>query len=266
MASSMLNTFLSQQIFQPSQIIISETPERASQIRNSAEFQGCSIVSDNKLAASNSDILFLCVKPLAVPEVINEIKGVLNAKKQHLVSIAACVEIAAIEKFFKGRITRTLPTVISESGNGTTFITHNKSVCMASVIEIENILKSLGDVVPISENDYASAVNITSSAPGILAAIFDNYSHSAIRNTGIPKEVSDRLLLRTIFGTIKMLWENNISFRELTDKVATKGGITEASLNIIDVQLPPVFDSAVANAIAKDSEIKTLISEKIKTL
>ena len=63
-----------------------------------------------------------------------------------------------------------------------------------------------------------------------------------------------------------MLWENNITFKQLTDKVATKGGITEAALNVINKQLPEVFDSAVSNTISKDREIKALISKKTETL
>lgn len=264
MASSMVETFLNKKVFSSSQIIISETQERSLELKKNPKYSSCAILSDNKFTAKNSDILFLCVKPLAIPDILAEIKDSLDINKHHIISIAACVEIEVIEKFFKGPITRTLPTVTSESGYGTTFATHSKAVSPSSALEIEAMLRSLGDLEKIKEEDYASAVNITSSAPGILAAIFDIYSHSAVRNTSIPKVNSDRMLLKTIFGTIKMLWENNISFNDLAEKVATKGGITEASLNVIKEQLPSVFDSAVEKAIEKDAAIKVLISEKIR--
>lgn len=264
MASSMVETFLNKKVFSSSQLIISETQERVLELKNNTKYSNCTILSDNEFTAKNSDIIFLCVKPLAVTDILAEIKDSLDIQKHHIVSIAACVEISVIEKFYKGAITRTLPTVTSESGYGTTFATHSKAVSSSSIMEIEAILTTLGDLEIIKEDDYASAVNITSSAPGILAAIFDIYSHSAVRNTSIPKANSDKMLLKTIFGTVKMIWENNISFNELAEKVATKGGITEASLNVIKEKLPSVFDSAVEKAIEKDSAIKVLISEKLK--
>lgn len=264
MASSMFETFLSKKTFKASQVIISETKERVELLKKDPRNSPFTIVSDNKFAAKNSDLLFLCIKPLAVPDVLAEIKDYLDINKHHIISIAACVEIGVIEKFFNGKITRTLPTVTSESGYGTTLLTHNKKVSPSSALEIETILSSLGDLEKIKEEDYASAVNITSSAPGILAAIFDIYSQSAVKNTSIPKANADKMLLKTIFGTIKMIWENNISFNDLADKVATKGGITEASLNVIQTKLPSVFDSAVERAIEKDDAIKALISEKLR--
>ncbi len=264
MASSMLEILLSQKTFKASQIIISETQEMVDILSKEPKNSGLTIVADNKYAAKNSDILFLCVKPLALPEVLSEIKELLDAEKHHIISIAACVEIGIIERFFKGKITRTLPTVVLKSGYGTTFVTHSKTVSLSATIEIETILRSIGDITIINEEDYASAVNITSSAPGILACIFDIYSQSTIKDSSIPKNQADNMLLKTIFGTIKMVVEKNISFTELTEIVSTKGGITEAAVNIIRKKLPPVFDSAIAATILKDKELKNLISEKLK--
>lgn len=264
MASSMLETFLAKKTFEASQIIISETQERVALLKKDPKNASFTIVSDNKFAAAHSNILFLCVKPLAFPEVLSEIKDSLDVKKQHIVSIGACVKIETMEKFFKGKITRTLPTVTSESGYGTTFATHSKAVLASDSLEIDTILLSLGDLAIIKEDDYASVVNITSSAPGILAGIFDIYSASAIKNSSISKEKADKMLLKTILGTVKMLMDNNITFTELSSKVATKGGITEAFLNVLKEKLPRVFDSGVEKSIAKDAEVKVLISEKLK--
>ncbi|MEI6054721.1 MAG: pyrroline-5-carboxylate reductase dimerization domain-containing protein [Lentisphaerota bacterium] len=266
MASSMLETFLNKKVFSSSQVIISETQERVLELKKNPKYAKCSIVTDNRFAAKKSDILFLCVKPLSVTDILAEIENSLDINKHHIISIAACVEIAVMQRFFKGAITRTLPTVTSESGYGTTFATHSKAVSPSSVFEVEAILLSLGDLEIIKEDDYASAVNITSSAPGILAAIFDIYSESAVKNSSIPKAKADKMLLKTILGTVKMLMDNNSSFAELTSKVATKGGITESAVKIIKEKLPSVLDSAVAKTIAKDKELKIMISEKLKSV
>ena len=59
MSQSMNNVFLKKNVFQKEQIIISEMPEAAEKLKSEKSLAGIKIVSDNKFAAKNSDILFL---------------------------------------------------------------------------------------------------------------------------------------------------------------------------------------------------------------
>ncbi len=263
MPQSMNNVFLKKNVFQKEQIIISETPEVVERLKLQKRLAGIKIISDNNFAVKNSDILFLCVKPLSVPKILSEIKDSLS-EKQHLVSIAACLKIEEIERFFRGKITRTLPTVTSETGYGITFFTHNSNVSSSEKAYLEKILSALGSLQEIKEEDYKFAVNLTSSAPGIIAGIFDMYTSSAIRNSGIDRSEACNMIVKTVIGTMKAISDNNISFAQLTEKVATKGGITESALNVLKEKLPEAFDKAIEASIKKNNDVERLITEEVK--
>lgn len=263
MAQSMNSVFIKKNVFQKEQIIISETPEISEKLKANKFLNGIKIISDNKITAKNSDILFLCVKPLMAPGILSVIKNSLS-EKQHLVSIAACLKIEEIERFFKGKITRTLPTITSETGYGITFFTHNDKISPKEKQELEKILSALGYLQEIKEEDYKFAVNLTSSAPGIIAGIFDIYTTSAIKNSGINHIKACEMIIKTIMGTMKAVTDNNFSFAQLAEKVATKGGITESVLNVLKEKLPNTFDMAIEASIRKNNDIEHLIREKVE--
>lgn len=263
MAHSMNNVFLKKNIIQKEQIIISETPEAAEKLQSEKSLANVKIIANNSFAAKNSDILFLCVKPLMVPKILSEIKDSLS-DKQHLVSIAACLKIEEIERFFGGEITRILPTVTSETGYGITFFTHNSKVSSNDRKYLEEILSALGSLQEIKEEDYKFAVNLTSSAPGIIAGIFDMYVSSAIKNSSLDRSKARNMIIKTVIGTMKAVSDNNISFAQLAKKVATKGGITESVLNVLKEKLPEAFDKAIEASIKKNNNIERIIREEIE--
>ena len=265
MPQSMNNVFLKKNVFQKEQIIISEMLEVAEKLKSEKSLAGIKIVSDNKFAAKNSDILFLCVKPLTTPKILSEIKDVLS-EKQHLISIAACLKIEEIERFFEGKITRILPTVTSETGYGITFFTHNSKVSSDERKYLAELLSTLGLLQEIKEADYKFAVNLTSSAPGIIAGILDMYVSSAIKNSGIDRREASNMIVRTVMGTMKAVSDNNISFAQLAEKVATKGGITESVLNALKEKLPEAFDKSMEASIRKNNDIELLIREEVEKL
>jgi len=261
MAQSINRIFLKKNIFQKEQIIISETPEAVEKLQSEKTLAGINIIPNNNFAAKNSDILFLCVKPLIAPKILSEIKNSLS-EKQHLVSIAACLKIEEIEKFFSGKITRTLPALTSETGYGITFFTHNNNVSPNERKYLEKILSALGYLQEIKEEDYKFVISLTSSAPGIIAGIFDMYAASAVKNSKISHTEACNMIAKTVMGTIKAVSANNISFAQFAEKVATKGGITESALNVLKKKLPNVFDQAIKTSVRRNDEIEQLIRKE----
>jgi pyrroline-5-carboxylate reductase len=53
-----------------------------------------------------------------------------------------------------------------------------------------------------------------------------------------------------------------MSFQELVDRVATRGGITEEGVKIIRQQAPMVFDKVLEVTLAKHEYLKGLIREQ----
>ena len=63
------------------------------------------------------------------------------------------------------------------------------------------------------------------------------------------------MVLETLMGTALTL-ESGVSVPELNEKVATKGGITEQGLKILEDELPAIFDMVFARTMAKQAEVR----------
>ena len=54
------------------------------------------------------------------------------------------------------------------------------------------------------------------------------FTKTASRNSGFSTEETDDMVIKTLYGTSKLLFEENMDFKQLISLVATKDGITEA--------------------------------------
>ena len=51
------------------------------------------------------------------------------------------------------------------------------------------------------------AADFTSCAPGMVAAIFQNFVEAGLKHSGLPKEIAQQMVISTLFGTAKLLLE-----------------------------------------------------------
>lgn len=61
----------------------------------------------------------------------------------------------------------------------------------------------------------------------------------------------------TFLGTAKLLVENKKGLDELITGVATKGGITEEGVKVLDEHLPFVFDELLEATLNKHQMVKS---------
>jgi len=172
------------------------------------------------------------------------------------------VTIKNIEKVFNGKISKITPTIISEIGEGITLICHNCKVEDEDKKFIESLLLKIGQVKRIDEEDFALAVELTSCAPGFFASIFEEFMKSALRhNRSLREEEIKEMILYTIYGTSKLFIDKNITFNEVIERVATKGGITEEGVKVLREKLPNIFDELFERTMNKRKMIKEKADE-----
>jgi len=260
MGSMLADGFLRAGIIVPEKIIISN--RSATKLEALANrWKGVTVSSDNRRVARESDLLFICVKPLDVLPVLQEIRPDLSIVA-HLCSIAGCVTIDDIERQFPGPVTKVIPSLTSEVKEGISLVCHNAKVSESQKERLQNLLAAIGKAVPIKETDFEVAADLTSCAPGMIAAIFDNFVQAGIRHSEIPSDVAYRMVVSTLFGTAKLLTERGIDFGEMIRRVATKGGITEEGVKVLNRHLPAVFDDVFRSTLSKHD----LVKEKIKDM
>jgi len=257
MGRMLINGFLKSGILSPKETVISN--RTMAKIENLAqEWQGITLTTDNRKAAGESDLLFICVRPLDVLPVLREIKSDLKGST-HLVSIAGCVTINDIESQFPGQVTKVIPSVTSEVGEGISLVCHNPKVTGYGIEGIEKLLGAISRVVHVRENDFEVAADFTSCAPGMIAAIFDCFVRAGLKHTEIESDAAQKLIIATLFGTAKVMTEKGIGFSGLIERVATKGGITEEGVKVLNNHLPAVFDEVFFKTLSKHVVVKEMI-------
>lgn len=264
MGSMLISGFLDSGVLLPDQILVTtRTKEKLHPL--SQRWPQIFIADDNIAVAQNSDILFLCVKPLETIPLLHEIQEHIP-EKCHLVSIAACVRIANLEAIYKGQITKVIPSLTSEIREGTSLFCHNFYVSKQNALTLETMFQSIGKVKIINENDFEVAADLTSCAPGMIAAIFQNFLDGGLRHSNLSPESAYEMLVSTLFGTAKLLRDKNMNFSEMISRVATKGGITEEGVNVLNNGLPAIFNEVFTQTLAKHEHVKQLVSQKVKKI
>ena len=208
--------------------------------------------------AKQCGLIFICVPPMAVKETLEKIQPFLQ-EDVHIVSIAAGVELDRLHDWTSGQVTRYIPTLTSEAGIGVSLVVHGERVAEADKSRLEEYLSAFSTVKQIHERDIDAASNLTSSSPGFIASIFEEFVQAAVRNSSLTKEEAFQFLIHSLMGTGKLLMEKDMTFAQTLDRVATKGGITAEGAEVIQDAMPEVFDELFARTMKKYREIKIKI-------
>jgi pyrroline-5-carboxylate reductase len=121
---------------------------------------------------------------------------------------------------------------------------------------LKALLECFGTITEIPETEMGMGSELTSCMPGFIGAIFKVITDEAEKHTSIHKKDIIDMVIKTVYGTGKLLLEKEMTFEELISRVATKGGITEEGTKIIEAEMPKM---------ANELFIKTLEKRKMTT-
>lgn len=207
---------------------------------------------NNKKAARNVDIIFVCVRPHVVPEVLQEIAPVLQPR-QLVISIAAGVSLAKLKKYSGDhkKLVRVMPNLavqVSDSMSAWKSIGLNKR----EKALIAKLLGSFGKALEVKNEQMINAATAISGAgPAYVAAFLESMARAA-QKYGFSKSASRLLALQTIDGTEDYIEKTGIEFSALKKAVQTKGGTTEAAFKVLKRgKWQKVFEKALNAAYKK---------------
>lgn len=187
--------------------------------------------TNNKEAIKNSDIVFICVKPKDIDDVLDEIKDTI--KNQLIVSIAAGVRLKHLESKLKGkRIIRVMPNINCIAGEMAAGFSAGRHATKEDISSISKILSSAGIAFQLKEGLLDAVTALSGSGPAFFAYFIKAFEEAGIKN-GLPKEIAFKLAAQTALGTGRLLMEKNLPPEELIKMAASKKGTTEAGLRIL---------------------------------
>ncbi|GHU22772.1 pyrroline-5-carboxylate reductase 3 [Spirochaetia bacterium] len=250
MGKMLLDKFIESKTIQESNIFISNrTFEKI--INLNKTYSKLNICKNNIDVVKNAKILFICVKPLEIKNVLTEIVEYLGSNV-HIISLNGSVLFNQIEKIcINHKISKIIPSIIAEVNQSVTLVCHNANVNIKDKEAINNLLKCFGTIMEIPEPEMGMGSELTSCMPGFIGAIFKVITEEAVKHTSISKEKIIDMVIATMYGTGKLLLEKEMTYDTLINRVATKRGITEEGTKIIENKLPEIIEEMFIKTLEK---------------
>jgi len=250
MGKMLFTKFIEAKIIPESDLFLSNrTYEKIICLKN--VYPQLNVCKSNRDLAKNADMLFICVKPLEIKSVLMEIIAELK-NDCHIVSLNGSVLFEQIEKICANRkISKVIPSVTGEINQSVTLVCHNNFVNNGDKDTLKTLLECFGTVIEIPETEIGMGSELTSCMPGFIGAIFKVISGEAEKHTSIDKSNIIKMLVETLYGTGKLLLEKEMTFEQLINRVATKGGITEEGAKIIDAKMPEIINELFEKTLEK---------------
>ena len=210
----------------------------------------------NRQCVSLSDVVILAVKPQMIQQVVEEIASGLD-KDTLVISIAAGVPLVKIESYFKKPVSliRVMPNMPALVGSGMSAFSLGKHATQKHRKIAEGILGAFGEITQVPEKWLDLVTAVSGSGPAYFFLLTEKLIEAAYE-MGMKVDVAKKIVYQTAFGSGKVLMQSQEDPEVLIDRVASKGGTTEAALKVFQKQgLGKIVQDAVKAAYKRSKEI-----------
>lgn len=195
------------------------------------------VVKELKELIKRSEVIVLAVKPQDFDFLLDEIKGQVNDKL--IISIAAGITTGYIEKILGTvRVIRAMPNIGAIVGESISYVCKGNFAKEADLKLSMKFFNYIGHSFIFAEDMMNAATAVGGSGPGFWGYLFDKRQAkefipeltSAAISVGFDKQTAEStasLVAAVSKNTASAL---KITPIQLTEKVASKGGTTEAGL------------------------------------
>lgn len=202
---------------------------------------------------SSLDIVLLSVKPKDVPAVLSQLK--CCSTDILLLSIAAGIPVATLRKYSGlKKIVRIMPNTPALIGEGISGWFATKEVRERMLVR--KILLSLGDAIELPSETLIDAVTVISGSGPAYVFLFMESLIAAAERLGLSRKDSKHLVLKTVEGAATLARLSPEDLSTLRERVASKGGTTEAALTIFQKRrFAAIMNEAVQKAYERAKEL-----------
>ena len=214
--------------------------------------------TDNLEAMQGTDVVVLAVKPQIMSDVAQGLAEQAQRGRPLFISVAAGIREEALNRWLGGNlpIVRCMPNTPALVQTGATGLFANAQVHDKQRSQAESILRAVGITLWFEDEGKLDAVTaISGSGPAYFFLVMEAMQ-AAAENMGIRREDAHLLIVQTALGAARLALESTDVPAELRRKVTSKGGTTEAALNILNEGgLSALFEQALQAAENRSREL-----------
>jgi len=218
---------------------------------------GVAITDDNQQAIKGKDVVWLCVQPHKLEDVLKDISSSLT--NQIVISTITGVKLIDLSNKLPSSVTlfRAMPnTAIAIRESMTCISTINANKEQKEIVE--KLFSNMGQSLFIDDELMGSATVLAAS--GIAFALrYIRASMQAGIEIGFESDDAQKIAAQTVRGATSLLLSNNSHPESEIDKVTTPLGITITGLNKMEQE---GFSSALIHGIQSSYNKINKLSEK----
>ncbi|MBF0184130.1 MAG: pyrroline-5-carboxylate reductase [Magnetococcales bacterium] len=212
------------------QIVVSEPDDGRQQWLQTQYGVGVS-GSNSVVVQSGAEVVILAVKPGKVSSVLQALQADWQTG-QLLISIAAGVALAQLQALLPAGqpVVRVMPNTPALIGEGIAALYAAPSLSVAQRQTARALLEVSGEVVEIEDEGWMDGVTaLSGSGPAYVYLIAEALSDGGVA-CGLPRPLADRLAIRTLIGSARLLDASGSHPGVLKNQVTSPGGTTIAGL------------------------------------
>lgn len=234
-------------------MILEKSPRKAMEL---SELNLGKVYGQPEDCIEKADLIILAVKPQDVPELFKKIAGKIN-EQQVVLSIMAGITMASIsESLGINKIIRAMPNLPAQIGLGMTAFTSTDAVTRLELTTVQNLLNTTGKTIYVDREALLdSATAISGSGPAYVFYCMQALIEAG-EKMGFTTSEAELLTWQTFMGAVKLYHINDMSCEDWIQKVASKGGTTEAALAAFEDQ--GLKKAMISGAIAAEARAKEL--------
>lgn len=228
-ATAMIKALLRSEDYGPNDIYVYDIDQE--KLQQFQKAYGVSVATNNCDLTSKVDMVVLSVRPDVLQSVVEEVKDVVQ--DQVMISPAAGIETKELLAWFNKnvKLCRIMPNVgaaLSESMTAyfEVNIKENDQLAMTA------FLRAMGHYVRIKEEDFHVFIAMAGSSPAFFAYFIKNMVDYGVKE-GLEKEEATKMAAQAMYATSLLLMDNPALIDTFVDTVASKGGTTEAGVNVL---------------------------------
>jgi len=217
---------------------------------------GLPVSTDNLAAVRDADIIFVCVKPQVVQEVIEQIQPHLT-KDQLIISVAASVPTSQIEKAagMEVPVVRAMPNTPCLLGVGMTALCKGKFATAQHVEAASALFRVVGRTVAVDEKHMDAVTGLSASGPAYIYIILESLAEAGVK-VGLPRDIATLLAAQTTMGAATVVLETGDHPALLKDSVTTPAGCTvDGIMELEEGKLRVTLIKAVVKAAQRAKEL-----------
>ena len=231
MCEAMIGGLLHKGLLKPEQITVNDVA--SSRLTLLQQQYAVKTTDSATKGAGESEILFLTVKPQVMATVLSNI-GKVVPKKTIVVSIAAGIKIATMEKYLLGvPVIRVMPNTPVAVGEGMSAVARGTHADEKTAQLISEMFAAVGRSVVVEESMMDAVTGLSGSGPAFFFLMLDALSDAGVR-VGFSRQNALLLSAQTMLGAAKMVLETGEHPGKLKDMVTSPGGTAITGVHMLE--------------------------------